>query len=160
MKHTLSVTVDNHPGVLARVATLFRRRGYNIESLSVGRTEEPSISRMTIVVDGDENILEQVSKQLHKLVEVCKIMDITSEESVDRELALFKVKADPQVRAEIMQIVDIFRAHIVDIGRKSLIIEATGDEGKINAIEDSLRAFGILEMVRTGKVAMVRGPKG
>ena len=157
MKHTLSVTVDNHPGVLARVATLFRRRGYNIESLSVGRTEEPSISRMTIVVDGDESILEQVTKQLHKLVEVCKIMDITSEQSVDRELALFKVKADPQVRAEIMQIVDIFRAHI---GRKSLIIEATGDEGKINAIEDSLRAFGILEMVRTGKVAMVRGPKG
>ncbi len=159
MKHTLSVTVDNHPGVLARVATLFRRRGYNIESLCVGRTEEPSISRMTIVVDGDENILEQVTKQLHKLVEVCKIMDITSEESVDRELALFKVKADPQVRAEIMQIVDIFRAHIVDIGRKSLIIEVTGDEGKINAMEDSLRAFGIIEMVRTGKVAMVRGPK-
>ncbi len=160
MKHTLSVTVDNHPGVLTRVTTLFRRRGYNIESLTVSRTEDPGISRMTIVVDGDEGILEQVTKQLHKLIEVNKILDITAEQSVDRELALIKVKADPQARGEIMQIVDIFRAHIVDIGRKSLIIEATGDERKISAIEDSLRAFGIIEMVRTGKVAMVRGPKG
>lgn len=160
MKHTLSVTVDNHPGVLTRVATLFRRRGYNIDSLTVGRTEDPAISRMTIVVDGDEGILEQVTKQLHKLIEVYKILDITSEPSVDRELALFKVKSDPQVRGEIMQIVDIFRAHIVDIGRKSLVIEVTGDESKINALEDSLRAFGIIEMVRTGKVAMIRGYKG
>ncbi|NLV16651.1 MAG: acetolactate synthase small subunit [Syntrophomonadaceae bacterium] len=160
MKHTLSVTVDNHPGVLTRVATLFRRRGYNIDSLTVGRTEDPAISRMTIVVDGDESILEQVTKQLHKLIEVYKILDITSEPSVDRELALFKVKSDPQVRGEIMQIVDIFRAHIVDIGRKSLVIEVTGDESKISALEDSLRAFGIIEMVRTGKVAMIRGYKG
>jgi acetolactate synthase-1/3 small subunit len=160
MKHTLSVTVDNHPGVLTRVATLFRRRSYNIDSLTVGRTEDPAISRMTIVVEGDEMVLEQVSKQLYKLVEVVKIMDITQEESVDRELALIKVKAEPSVRGEIMQIVDIFRAHIVDIGKKSLIIEATGDEGKVNAIIDSLRPFGIVESVRTGKVAMIRGQKG
>ncbi|MGE5415269.1 MAG: acetolactate synthase small subunit [Acidobacteriota bacterium] len=160
MKHTLSVIVDNHPGVLARIAMLFRRRGYNIDSLTVGRTEVSEVSRMTIVVEGDETILEQVVKQLHKLIEVIKILDITTEPSVDRELVLIKVKADPSVRAEIMQIVEIFRAHIVDIGRNSLIIECTGDERKIDAIEDSLRPFGLMELVRTGKVAMVRGVKG
>lgn len=159
MKHTISVIVENHPGVLARVSTLFRRRGYNIDSLTVGRTEDPEVSRMTIVVEGDEGILEQVTKQLHKLIEVIKILDITNEPSVDRELALIKVKADPSVRGEIMQIVEIFRAHIVDIGRSSLIIECTGDEGKIDAIENALRPFGIIELVRTGKVAMVRGHK-
>jgi acetolactate synthase-1/3 small subunit len=157
MKHTLSVIVENHPGVLARVAGLFRRRGYNIDSLTVGRTENPAISRMTIVVEGDDVLIEQVTKQLHKLVEIMKIQDITDEPSVDRELVLVKVKADAQVRGEIMQIVEIFRARIVDIGPNSLIIEATGDENKINAIEDSLRPFGLLELVRTGKVAMVRG---
>ena len=157
MKHTLSVIVENHPGVLARVAGLFRRRGYNIDSLTVGRTENPAISRMTIVVEGDDVLIEQVTKQLHKLVEIMKIQDITDEPSVDRELVLVKVKADAQVRGEIMQIVEIFRAWIVDIGPNSLIIEATGDENKINAIEDSLRPFGLLELVRTGKVAMVRG---
>lgn len=157
MAHILSVTVENKPGVLTRVTTLFRRRGYNIESLAVGATEDPSISRMTIVVDGDDRILEQVTKQLYKLVEVIKIIDITEERAVERELVLIKVKADANVRAEIVQIVDIFRARIVDIGRNSLIIEATGDSGKIDAIEDSLRPFGIIELVRTGKVAMVRG---
>jgi len=159
MKHTLSVVVENQPGVLTRVATLFRRRGYNIDSLTVGRTENPDISRMTIVVDGDDVIIEQVTKQLHKLVEILKIYDITEEPTVDRELALVKVRADSQIRGEIMQIVEVFRARIVDIGRNSLIIEATGDENKINAIEDSLRPFGILELVRTGKVAMLRGAK-
>ncbi|NLU50760.1 MAG: acetolactate synthase small subunit [Syntrophomonadaceae bacterium] len=159
MKHTLSVVVENQPGVLTRVATLFRRRGYNIDSLTVGRTENPNISRMTIVVDGDDVIIEQVTKQLHKLVEILKIYDITEEPTVDRELALVKVRADSQIRGEIMQIVEVFRARIVDIGRNSLIIEATGDENKINAIEDSLRPFGILELVRTGKVAMLRGAK-
>ncbi|MDI9467170.1 MAG: acetolactate synthase small subunit, partial [Bacillota bacterium] len=114
-------------------------------------------SRMTIVVDGDDRILEQVTKQLYKLVEVIKIIDITEERAVERELVLIKVKADANVRAEIVQIVDIFRARIVDIGRNSLIIEATGDSGKIDAIEDSLKPFGIIELVRTGKVAMVRG---
>ncbi|MDD2586215.1 MAG: acetolactate synthase small subunit [Syntrophomonadaceae bacterium] len=156
-KHTLAVTVENKPGVLTRVTTLFRRRGYNIESLSVGETENPTISRMTIVVAGDEKIIEQVTKQLYKLVDVIKIVDLTEERSVERELILIKVKADNNVRAEIVQIVDIFRARIVDIGRNSLIIEATGDAGKIDAIEDSLKPFGILELVRTGKVAMIRG---
>lgn len=158
-KHTLSVTVENRPGVLTRVATLFRRRGYNIDSLTVGRTENPDVSRMTIVVEGDDKVIEQVNKQLHKLVEVIKIVDITQDKAVERELALIKVKADPAVRAEIVQIVDIFRGRIVDIGRSSLIIEVTGDEGKIDAIEESLRPFGILELVRTGKIAMVRGNK-
>lgn len=158
-KHTLSVTVENRPGVLTRVATLFRRRGYNIDSLTVGRTESPDVSRMTIVVEGDDRIIEQVNKQLYKLVDVIKVMDITQDKAVERELALFKVKADNTVRAEIVQIVDIFRARIVDIGKNSLIIEVTGDENKIDAIEESLRPFGIMEMVRTGKVAMVRGNK-
>ncbi|MBO8158098.1 acetolactate synthase small subunit [Thermosyntropha sp.] len=156
-KHILSVTVENKPGVLTRVATLFRRRGYNIESLAVGETENPSISRMTIVVNGDDRIIEQVTKQLYKLVDVIKIVDISEEKRVERELVLIKVKADATVRTEIVQIVEIFRARIVDIGRDSLIIEATGDSGKIDAIEDSLRPFGIIELVRTGKIAMVRG---
>lgn len=159
MKHTLSVVVENQPGVLARVAILFRRRGYNIESLAVGRTENSEISRITIVVEGEEDVIEQVTKQLHKLIEVIKINDITEESSVERELALVKVRADTASRAEIMQIVDIFRARIVDIGKNSLIIEATGDENKVSAIEDSLRPFGIMEMVRTGKIALVRGSK-
>jgi acetolactate synthase-1/3 small subunit len=158
-KHTLAVTVENRPGVLTRVATLFRRRGYNIDSLTVGTTENPGISRMTIVVEGDDKVIEQVSKQLNKLVDVIKVIDITREQLVDRELILIKVKADNNVRAEIVQIVDIFRAHIVDIGRNSLIIEATGDRGKMDALEDSFRPFGIIELVRTGKVAMVRGSK-
>lgn len=158
-KHTLSVTVENRPGVLTRVTTLFRRRGYNIDSLTVGATEDPSVSRITIVVSGDDSIIEQVSKQLYKLVDVIKIIDVTDERSVERELVLIKVKADNNVRAEIVQIVDIFRGRIVDIGSNSLIIEATGDSGKIDAIEDSLRPFGIIELVRTGKVAMVRGVK-
>lgn len=156
-KHTLSVVVENKPGVLTRVTTLFRRRGYNIDSLTVGATENPSISRMTIVVQGDARVIEQVTKQLYKLIDVIKIVDITKERAVERELVLIKVKADNNVRSEIVQIVDIFRARIVDIGRNSLIVEATGDSNKIDAIEDSLRPFGILELVRTGLVAMVRG---
>ncbi|NPV27319.1 MAG: acetolactate synthase small subunit [Firmicutes bacterium] len=159
MKHTLAVLVHNHPGVLTRVAGLFSRRGYNIESLTVGVTENPEFSRMTIVVDGDDQVIEQVTKQLNKLIDVIKISDITNEEAVERELILVKVRANPEVRGEIMQIVEIFRARIVDIGRRSLIIEATGDENKIKAIESSLRPFGIMELVRTGKIAMVRGTK-
>lgn len=159
MRHTLAVLVENQPGVLTRVSGLFSRRGYNIESLAVGQTQEQSISRMTIVVDGDDRVIEQVVKQLDKLVDVIDIQDITDKEYVDRELVLIKVNAEPSVRGEIMQIVDIFRARIVDIGHNSLIIECTGDEGKIRAIEKSLKPFGILELVRTGKIAMVRGPK-
>lgn len=159
MKRTLSVLVENRPGVLTRVAGLFSRRGYNIESLAVGRTENPSISRMTIVVEGDERAIEQVCKQLNKLIDVIKLSDITNDPHVGRELILIKVNAEPSVRGEIMQIVDIFRARIVDIARNSLIVEATGDEEKITALEESLRPFGIREVVRTGKIAMVRGSK-
>ena len=159
MRHILAVLVENNPGVLTRVAGLFSRRGYNIDSLTVGRTESARISRMTIVVSGDDQVLEQVTKQLHKLVDVIKINDITSDQYVDRELVLIKVGADPAVRGEIMQIVDIFRARIVDIGRKTLMIECTGDEGKTNAVIESLMPFGIKELVRTGKVAMQRGHK-
>lgn len=159
MRHVLAVLVENNSGVLTRVAGLFARRGYNIESLAVGPTENPEISRMTIVVEGDAEVIEQVTKQLNKLVDVIKISDITEEEFVDRQLVLIKVTAEPQVRAEIMQIVDIFRARIVDIGRNTLIIECTGDEGKVNAIEQSLKPFGIKELVRTGKIAIVRGQK-
>ncbi len=158
-KHTLAIIVENKPGVLTRVAMLFRRRGYNIDSLTVGTTENPGVSRMTIVVEGDNKVIEQVTKQLYKLVDVIKVIDITQESAVDRELVLIKVKADNNVRAEIVQIVDIFRARIVDIGRNSLIVEATGDRGKIDALENSFRPFGIIELVRTGKVAMVRGTK-
>ena len=145
--------------VLTRVTTLFRRRVYNIESLTVGATENPTISRITIVVTGDKKIIEQVTKQLYKLVDVIKVVDITDERSVERELVLIKVKADNNVRAEIVQIVDIFRARIVDIGRNTLIVEATGDSRKIDAIEESLNPFGIVELVRTGKIAIVRGGK-
>ncbi|ABB14305.1 acetolactate synthase small subunit [Carboxydothermus hydrogenoformans] len=159
MRHTLAVLVENNPGVLARVAGLFSRRGYNIDSLAVGRTENPDISRMTIVVEGDDRVLEQVVKQLRKLVDVIKVQDITSEQYVSRELLLLKVHADSNTRGEIMQIVEIFRARIVDIGPKTLTIEATGDEDKIEAIENALRPFGIKELVRTGKIALLRGSR-
>jgi len=159
MRHTLAVLVENNPGVLARVAGLFSRRGYNIDSLAVGRTDNPDISRMTIVVEGDDRVLEQVVKQLRKLVDVIKVQDITSEQYVSRELLLLKVNADSNTRGEIMQIVEIFRARIVDIGPKSLTIEATGDEEKIEAIENALRPFGIKELVRTGKIALLRGSR-
>lgn len=159
VKHTLAVLVENQPGVLSHVAGLFSRRGYNIESLVVGETEDPGISRITLVVEGDEKVIEQVGKQLNKQVEVIKVNDITGEKTVERQLLLLKVAADAAVRQEIMQIVEIFRCRIVDIGKRSLIVEATGDEEKIEAIIRSLRPFGIQELVRTGKVAMVRGAK-
>ncbi|QGU00843.1 Acetolactate synthase small subunit [Candidatus Syntrophocurvum alkaliphilum] len=158
-KHTLSVTVENKPGVLTRVSTLFRRRGYNIDSLTVGVTEDPTVSRMTIVVEGDNKIIEQVTKQLYKLIEVIKIIDITDEQAVERELALIKVKADNSARPDIVQIADIFRARIIDISKDSLIVEVTGDSSKIAAMEESLQPFGIIELVRTGKIAMLRGNK-
>lgn len=159
MRHTLAVLVENNPGVLARVAGLFSRRGFNIDSLAVGTTENPTISRMTIVVEGDDLTLEQVEKQLHKLVDVIKINDLTSDEYVGREMVLIKINAGPAERAEIMQIADIFRARIIDLGRKSITIECTGDERKVRAFEESLRPFGIKELVRTGKVAVLRGSK-
>lgn len=160
MRHTLSVLVENRTGVLARVAGLFSRRGFNIESLSVSTTERKDISRMTIVVNGDERIMEQVEKQLHKLINVIRISNITGEEFVDRGMALFKVKPTPENRAELMLVVDVFRGHILDFSADSMIIEATGSEKKILAFEEALRPFGISEVVRTGEIAMVRGHKG
>lgn len=159
MKHTLAVLVENRPGVLAKVSGLFSRRGYNIESLAVSETEDSSISRMTIVVSGDKKILEQVRKQLNKLIDVIKVDDITQEETVDRQLLLVKVAADNTTRGEIVQMIEIFRARIVDIGRKSLIIEATGDEEKVEAIIKLLKPFGIEELVKTGSISMIRGTK-
>lgn len=159
MKHTLAVLVENKSGVLSRVSSLFSRRGYNIDSLAVGVTEDPSISRMTIVVQGDDHVLEQVTKQLNKLVDVIKVSDIGGDEAVERELALIKVAADVSTRTEIIQIADIFRAKVVDVAPKSMTVEVTGDEAKIQAIEKLLRQFGIKEMARTGKIALVRGPK-
>ncbi len=159
MKHTLAVLVENRYGVLSRVAGLFARRGYNIDSLAVGVTEDPTISRMTIVVRGDDLVLEQVTKQLNKLIDVIRVTDLRSEDTVERELALIKVNADVNNRSEIMQIADIFRAKIIDVASKSMVIEVTGDENKIKAIEQLLKPFGIKEMVRTGKIALRRGSK-
>ncbi|MFZ5942618.1 MAG: acetolactate synthase small subunit [Bacillota bacterium] len=159
MRHTLAVLVENHPGVLSRVSGLFSRRGYNIGSLVVSETDDSSISRMTIVVDGDERIIEQVTKQLNKLIDVIKVNDITHEDTVSRQLLLVRVAADNSAKGEIAQLMDIFRAKIVDIGKKSVIVEATGDEDKIQAIIRSLQPFGIQEIVKTGTVAMVRGSK-
>lgn len=159
MKHTLSVLVANEAGVLARITSLFRRRGFNIDSLSVGRTERDDISRITIVVEGDDRTLEQVTKQLHKLVVVHKISDLTNDSVVSRGLALIKVKASANNRSEIMQIVDIFRGKIVDVAKDSIIVEITGNEDKVSAIEELLIPFGIMELVRTGKIAMGRGQK-
>ncbi|KGK97747.1 acetolactate synthase [Methanococcoides methylutens] len=159
MKHTLAVLVENKYGVLTRVAGLFSRRGFNIDSLAVGITEDPTISRMTIVVRGDEHVLEQVTKQLNKLIEVIRVTDLGADESVERELALIKVNTDASNRAEIIQIVDIFRARIIDVASKSVTVEVTGDSNKIKAIQTLLKPFGIKEMARTGKVALTRGSK-
>lgn len=157
--HTLSVLVANKPGVLTHVSGLFSRRGYNIDSLTVGVTENPDISRMTIVVHGDEHVIEQVTKQLNKLIDIIKVVEVTPAESVDRELALLKVAAKAKDRSEVIQIVDIFRAKIIDVSAESIIIEITGSGDKINALEELMRPFGIKEMVRTGKVALVRGAR-
>mgnify|MGYP001609121705 FL=1 len=158
-KHTIAIQVENKFGVLSRVAGLFSARGYNIESLSVGETLDPTVSRMTIVVRGDEFVIEQVMKQLHKLIDVIKVTDLTDESHVERELVLIRVNAEPQHRAEIMRTADIFRAKIVDVTPQSFTIEATGDEGKLEALIELLRPMGIQELVRTGKVAIARGPK-
>jgi acetolactate synthase-1/3 small subunit len=154
---TLSVLVENKFGVLARIATLFAARGYNIDSLSVGETEDPAVSRMTIVTNGEVRVLEQVEKQLNKLVDVIRVTNFDNEPHVQRDLALIKVKADKTNRSEIFQIVDIFRAKIVNVAAGSLIVEITGDEEKIQALETLLRPFGIQEMARTGAIAMARG---
>ncbi|MBI4588543.1 MAG: acetolactate synthase small subunit [Candidatus Rokubacteria bacterium] len=158
-KHTIAVLVENRFGVLSRVAGLFSARGYNIESLSVGETLDPTVSRMTLVVRGDEFVIEQVIKQLHKLIDVIKVTDLTDESHVEREMILVKVNAEPAYRAEILRIADIFRAKVVDVTPLTYTLEATGDESKVNAIVELLRPFGIQELVRTGKVAIARGTK-
>lgn len=149
--------VENHFGVLARVSSLFSARGFNIDSLAVGETEDPSISRMTIVVSGDEKILEQIMKQLNKVVDVIKVNDLTEEETIDRELVLAKVNATSSTRPDVIQIVNTFRAKIVDVSPKSLTIEVTGTESKVDAMLELLRPFGIKEVVRTGLISMARG---
>ena len=157
MKHTMSVLVENKFGVLARVASLFSAKGYNIDSLSVGETNDPEVSRMTIVVTGDDMILEQIIKQLRRLIDVIKVSDLTQGNFIDRELVLIKVKAEPSTRSEILNIAGIFRGKVVDVSPKSCIVEATGDRGKIDALISLLVPFGIKEVARTGKVAMARG---
>jgi acetolactate synthase-1/3 small subunit len=158
-KHTIAILVENRFGVLSRVAGLFSARGYNIESLSVGETVDPAVSRMTIVVRGDEFVIEQVMKQLHKLIDVIKVNDLTDDNHVERELVLIRVNAEPQHRAEILRVADIFRAKVVDVTPMSFVLEATGDEGKLEALIELLKPMGIQEVVRTGKVAIARGPK-
>lgn len=153
----LSVLVENKPGVLTRISGLFARRGFNIDSLAVGETEDPRLSRMSIAVDGQDQPLEQVTKQLHKLVNVIKITDLEPATSVQRELVLIKVKADAENRAEIIQIAEIFRAKIVDVSAHTLIVEVTGGREKLDGITALLRPFGIVELVRTGRIAMGRG---
>jgi acetolactate synthase-1/3 small subunit len=156
MLHTLAVLVENNPGVLARISGLFARRAYNIYSLAVCQTENPSLSLMTIVVEGDIQVIEQVTKQLHKLVVVHKVTNLTKEAVVNRELALVRVKVRAETRLEVLQTVDIFRGRVVDMGKSNLTIELTGDEDKINAFVRTMRTYGIQELVRTGKIAIAR----
>jgi len=159
-KHTIVALVEDKPGVLNRMASLFRRRGFNIESIAVGHSEVPHLSRMTIVVNGSTATVEQVRKQVDKIIDVVKVADITADKITVRELALIKVRATSANRSEVIEIVDIFRANIVDVAADSLIIEITGDEDKINSMLNLLRGFGIKEIARTGRIAMVRGGKG
>lgn len=156
-KHTISVFVNDQPGVLQRVAGLFGRRGFNIESITVGSSEEPGLSRMVIVTTGDARTLEQVMKQLYKLIDVIKVTDISSFPMVSRELALIQVNAEPSIRPEILGIVETFRAAIVDIGPSTLIVQVVGDSEKISAMVELLRPYGIRELTRTGATAMIRG---
>ncbi len=156
-QHTIVALVEDRPGVLNRVASLFRRRGYNISSLAVAPSEQPSLSRMTFVVEGDEAVIEQVTKQLNKLIDVVRVTDTTTEETVTRELALVKVKATSGTRNEIIQLVHIFRANIVDVAPESVVIEVTGEEDKIDALISLLKPFGVREIMRTGRIAIVRG---
>ncbi|MDP3880185.1 MAG: acetolactate synthase small subunit [Dehalococcoidales bacterium] len=156
-KHTIVALVENKPGVLSRMASLFRRRGFNIESIAVGHSETPNLSRVTIVVDGATTVIEQVRKQLDKVIDIIRVTDISGTDLIARELALIKVKATSSTRSEIMQIVDIFRANIVDVGTDSVTVEVTGDEDKINSLFNLLSVFGVRELARTGRIAMTRG---
>lgn len=156
MKKTISVLVENHFGVLTHVSGLFSARGFNIDSLTVGETEDPTISRMTIVVDGDEKTLEQVKKQLNRLIDVIKVIDLTKEDFIDRELVLVKLAIDAKNRSEILQIIDTFQAKMDDVKKDSAVIEVTGDQNKIKSFIEILKPFGIIEIVRTGRIAMGR----
>ena len=156
-KHTITALVQDRPGVLNRISSMFRRRGFNIASLAVGHSEEPDLSRMTFVVEGDDRVVEQVTKHLNTLIDVIKVSDISDQNIVSRELALIRVHANVQTRSEIMQIVDIFRANIVDLATDSLIVEVAGDEDKIDSLHDLLRPFGVVELMRTGTIALNRG---
>jgi acetolactate synthase-1/3 small subunit len=156
-KHILSILVENKPGVLTRIAGLFARRGFNIDTLAVGPTDDPTLSRITLTLDGAMHPIDQVTKQLHKLVNVIKIRDLEPTETVARELALFKVSADGASRAEVMQMVEIFRGRIIDVSKRSVIVEVTGSWDKIEAFERMVRPFGLIEMARTGEIAISRG---
>ena len=156
-KHVLSILVQNKPGVLTRVAGLFARRGFNIDTLAVGPTDDPSLSRITMTLDGATHPIDQVTKQLHKLVEVIKIRDMEPEETLARELAMFKIHADGANRAEVMQIVEIFRAKIIDVSKRSVVAEVTGTRDKVEGFEKMVRPFGMVEMARTGEIAISRG---
>lgn len=156
MRHVLSLLVENKPGVLLRVTGLISRRGFNIESLSVGPTEDPTMSRSTIIVDADDVAFEQITKQLNKLISVYKITDLTNDDAIERELVMFKVSAPPERRGEIIEIANVFRARIIDVGKRFLTIEATGDENKLRAMENLLSDYGIKEITRTGKIVMSR----
>ena len=158
--HTISVLVENSPGVLARVSGLFARRGFNIDSLAVGETESPEVSRMTIVVTVEGRPLEQVTKHLHKLINVLRIAELPPDASVERELALIKVGADAGRRAEVLEIVEIFRAKVIDVDPQSLVVEACGTSEKLSALEELLRPYAIIEMARTGRIALGRGAAG
>lgn len=157
MRHVLSALVQNVPGVLAHVAGMFSSRGYNIDSLAVGETEDPHLSRMTFVVVGDDTVLDQVRKQLEKIVTVVRVDDVSSQEHVERDLMLLKVKSDTRKRSEIRELCDIFRGRVVDVAPDQVIVEISGQEKKIEAFIDLMRPFGIVELVRTGRIAMVRG---
>lgn len=156
-RHTISVLVNNQPGVLQRVAGLFGRRGYNIESITVGESEEQGLSRMIIVTTGDDHTLEQISKQLYKLIDVIKVNDLSSNPMVAREVALIKVNAEPAARSEILSVVETFRAAVVDIGPSTMMIQAVGDSEKVDAIVELMKPYGIRELSRTGVTAMIRG---
>jgi acetolactate synthase-1/3 small subunit len=156
-KHVLTILVENKPGVLTRIAGLFARRGFNIDTLTVGPTDDEHVSRVTLTVDGALHPIDQVTKQLHKLINVLKIRDLEPEETVTRELALFKVAVDGVQRAEVLQLTDIFRGRIVDVTRRSIIVEITGTTDKIEAFERMVRPFGLIEMMRTGEIAISRG---
>ena len=157
MKYTLSVLVENHFGVLARIAGLFSARGFNIASLAVAETEDPTVSIMTIVVEGDDRIVDQVKKQLNKLIDVIKVRNLTEMEHISRELALIKIGVDAAKRREIIEIADVFKGRVVDISHDSITLEVTGDTKKVDAIVELVKAYGVKEMARTGKVALIRG---